>query len=47
MDKQEHELITLLCGIRDPDYQRKMIELVRGILTGEVDADEVLHQPAN
>ncbi len=47
MDKQEHELITLLRGIKDPDYQWEMIELVRGILTGEVDADEVLHQSAN
>ena len=47
MDKQEHELITLLRSIKDPDYQREMMELVCGILRGEVDADEILHQPAN
>lgn len=47
MDKREHELITLLRSIKDPDYQREMLELVCGILRGEVDADEILRQRAN
>lgn len=47
MDKQEHELITLLRSIKDPDYQREMLELVCGIHRGEVDADEILRQRAN
>ena len=46
MDKQEHELITLLRSIKDPDYQREMLELACGILRGEVDTDEILHQSA-
>ena len=47
MDKQEHELITLLRSIKDPAYQRKIFELVRSILRGEVDTDDILHQSAN
>ncbi len=46
MDKQEHELITLLRGIEDPVYQKEMIELVRRILSGEVDANAVLRERA-
>lgn len=39
-NEREHELITLLRQIEDPDRQRAMIQLVKDILQGkEVDVD--------
>ena len=47
MDKREHELITLLRSIKDPDHRNEMMGLVRKVLDGEVDVDEILRQRAN